>query len=294
MIESLRDAVQAYADAHADASGFAATPVEGLTLMRVRAPTGLIKVIYRPLVCLVLQGTKEVTVAATTYRFAAGQSALVSADVPAVSRIVRASPAAPYAAVAVDLDPALFREVSTQLGLRLEPGSEPPDVSVGDTDAAVAECALRLVRLLDRPEAIPVLHAALVRELHYWLLAGRHGAVVRRLAGADGSARGVARATALLRAEFDRPVAGERLAAAAGMSPSGFYQHFRAVTSLSPLQFQKQLRLIEARRLMVNDALTAGQAAFRVGYESVSQFSREYGRMFGLPPARDRSESRAA
>lgn len=167
-------------------------------------------------------------------------------------------------------------------------------VFVEDTSVAVADCALRLVHLLERPEAAAVLRSSIVKELHYWLLAGRHGAAIRRLALAGGHVQRVARATAILRAEFTRPLPVERLAAAAGMSLSSFHQHFRAVTRLSPLQFQKQLRLLEARRLMAGDGLSASAAAFAVGYGSVSQFTREYGRMFGVPLRRDAILSRAA
>ncbi|MDD3444577.1 MAG: AraC family transcriptional regulator, partial [Zavarzinia sp.] len=129
-------------------------------------------------------------------------------------------------------------------------------------------------------------------EMHYWLLAGRHGPAIRRLGMPEGPVRRVARAVSLLRAEFARTLPVDRLAAAAGMSPSSFYQHFRAVTSLSPLQFQKHLRLIEARRLMMAEGASASSAAFAVGYESVSQFTREYGRLFGLPPAKDSKAAR--
>jgi AraC-like DNA-binding protein len=123
--------------------------------------------------------------------------------------------------------------------------------------------------------------------MHYWLLAGRHGEAIRLLGWPYGHVQRVARAVALLRTEFAKPLPVERLAAMAGMSQSSFHQHFRAVTSLTPLQFQKQLRLIEARRLMLSEGATASSAAFAVGYESVTQFTREYGRMFGLPPVRD-------
>jgi AraC-like DNA-binding protein len=156
----------------------------------------------------------------------------------------------------------------------------------------VADAALRLMRLLDRPASVPVLQAQLVREMHYWLLAGRHGSAIRRLGWPDGHVQRVARAVAVLRAEFAETVPVERLAAVAGMSPSSFHQHFRAVTSLSPLQFQKQLRLIEARRLMFAEGVSASHAAFAVGYESVPQFTREYGRMFGLSPVRDMKAAR--
>jgi len=159
------------------------------------------------------------------------------------------------------------------------------------TDTEVIDAALRLMRLIERPASVPVLRTQLVREMHYWLLTGRHGAAIRRLGWPDGSVQRVARAVAVLRAEFAQPLRVERLAAVAGMSPSSFHQHFRTVTSLSPLQFQKQLRLIEARRLMLSVGMTSSSAAFAVGYQSVSQFTREYGRMFGSPPVR---ETRAA
>ena len=302
MTQALQRAVRDYVDAHGDAFGIAATPLRGVGMMRAYEPTGLMKSIYKPLICLILQGAKQVTAGAETYTFAAGRSALVSADVPIVSRVTRASRTEPYLALAIELDMTVLLDLSTQLGGSTDamtavpavPAVLVPAVLVDDTDAAVADCALRLMRLLDRVDAIPVLHPAITRELHYWLLAGRHGRAVRRLTCPGGAAQRIARAVAVLRGEFDHPLRVERLAAAAGMSPSSFHHHFRAVTSLSPIQFQKQLRLIEARRRMLDDGLQAGRAALEVGYESVTQFTREYGRMFGLPPGRDMSESRAA
>ena len=294
MTQALQRAVRDYVDAHGDASGIAVTPLRGVGMMRAYKPTGLMKSIYKPLVCLILQGAKQVTAGAETYTFAAGQSALVSADVPIVSRVTRASRTEPYLALAIELDMTVLLDLSAQLGGSTDATTAVPAVLVDDTDAAVADCALRLMRLLDRADAIPVLHPAITRELHYWLLVGRHGRAVRGLACPGGAAQRIARAVAVLRGEFDRSLRVERLAAAAGMSPSSFHHHFRAVTSLSPIQFQKQLRLIEARRRMLDDGLPAGRAALEVGYESVTQFTREYGRMFGLPPGRDMSESRAA
>ena len=262
--------------------------------MRAYAPTGFVKLIYRPLVCLVLQGAKQVTVGPETYEFAAGQSAVVSADVPAVSRITRASRAKPYLALAVELDAGILLDLPCQASGTKGGTTAAPPVLVDDTDAEVADCALRLLRLVDRPGAIPVLRPSIVRELHYWLLAGRHGAAVRGLARPDGVTHRIARAIAVLRDEFNRPLQVEHLAALAGMSVSTFHHNFRAFTSLSPIRFQKHLRLIEARRRMLGEGLPASLAAFAVGYRSVTQFTREYARMFGLPPGRDRSASRAA
>ncbi len=285
MTDTLLNAVRRYVQAYADPAGLAQTPIPGLTTIRSTAPSGLVHAIAKPLVCLVLQGSKRVAMGAETFIFNAGDSLLIAADVPTVSQITCASIDAPYLSLVLELDPAVIVDLSMQM--KALPAADGPPVRAEPTDAEVADAALRLMRLLERPASVPVLHGQLVRELHYWLLAGRHGAAIRRLGWPQGHARRVARAVAVLRAEFMRPLPVERLAAIADMSPSSFHHHFRAVTSLTPLQFQKQLRLIEARRLMMSQGVTASSAAFTVGYESVSQFTREYGRMFGLPPVRD-------
>jgi AraC-like DNA-binding protein len=285
MTDTLLSAVRRYVDTYADPGGLAQTPISGLTTIRALEPSGLQYAISRPLVCLVLQGRKEVAMGAQHFSFEAGDSLLITADVPTLSRVTRASAEEPYISLVLDLDMAMIAELSLQTQAELPaPGGA---VRAEPTDGEVADAALRLMRLLDRPAAVPVLRTQLLREMHYWLLAGKHGAAIRRLGGPDGHAQRVARAVAVLRAEFMQPLPVERLAAAAGMSLSSFHQHFRAVTSLSPLQFQKQLRLIEARRLMMAEGVSGSSAAFAVGYENVSQFSREYARMFGLPPGRD-------
>ena len=294
MTQALQRAVRDYVEARAGPPGLATTPLHGVGMMWAYAPTNLMKSVYKPLICLILQGAKQFTTGPGTYEFTAGQSVIVSADVPVASRITRASRAEPYLALGIELDMAVLLDLSTQLGGLTGSVTVLPAVLVDDTEAAVADCALRLIRLLDRTEAIPLLQPSITRELHYWLLTGRHGQTVRGLARPGETAQRIAQAVALLRGEFDRPLRVERLAAAAGMSPSSFHHHFRAITSLSPIQFQKQLRLIEARQRMLGDGLSTTRAALEVGYESITQFTREYGRMFGLPPRRDISESRAA
>ena len=292
MTESLLTAVRDYVDSHADEAGLAATLIPGLTTIRAAAPTGLVHAVSRPLVCLVLQGRKQVAMGARTFAFGAGDSLLITADVPTVSQIIEASLAQPYLSLVLELDPAVVAELTIEM--RAVPCLEDDaPVRIEATEAEVADAALRLMRLVRRPSSVPVLHRQLVRELHYWLLVGRQGAAIRQLGWPEGRASRVARAVATLRAEFAQPLPVERLAATAGMSPSSFHHHFRAVTSLSPLQFQKQLRLIEARRLMTGEGHSASAAAFAVGYESVPQFTREYGRMFGLPPARDAQVKRS-
>jgi len=291
MTDTLLKAVRRYADTPANANGLAQTPVPGLTTIRSAEPTGLVHAIVNPLVCLVLQGTKRVTIGAETVTFNAGDSLLITADVPTVSQITRASAAEPYLSLVLDLDSTVIAELSLQM--KTAPVADNAAVRYEPTDSEVSDDALRLMRLLDRPDSVPVLHGQFVRELHYWLLTGRHGAAIRRLGWPDSHVQRVTRAVSILRDEFAQSLPVERLAAAAGMSPSSFHQHFRSVTSLSPRQFQKQLRLIEARRLMMSEGATASSAAFAVGYQSVSQFTREYGRMFGTPPARDAETTRS-
>ncbi|SMH62723.1 AraC family transcriptional regulator [Azospirillum agricola] len=282
---SLLDAVRRHADAHADRDGIARTAIAGLTTIRALGPTDLVYAISRPLVALVVQGAKRVTMGVHGFDFAAGESLLVAADVPTVSQITRASPAAPYYSLVLELDPAIIAELCG--AMTPEAGTDAAPVRVDPTEAEVADAASRLMHLFDRPDSLPVLGKPMVRELHYWLLAGRHGPTIRRLGWPGEQGQRIARAVALLRSDFAKPLRVEQLAALAGMSPSSFHKHFRAVTTLSPLQFQKQLRLIEARRLMLAEGRPASHAAFEVGYESVPQFTREYGRLFGRPPVRD-------
>lgn len=284
MNDTLIDVVSRYAEAYASPVGVAQTPIPGLIAIRATKPSGLDYAISRPLACLVLQGNKRVAMGADTFNFTAGDSLLITADVPTVSQITRASSAEPYFSLVLDLDLAVIAALA--LEMKLGPVVPGAPVRVEQTDAEVTDAALRLMRLIERPTVLPVLQAQLVREMHYWLLVGRHGQAIRQLGWSGSHAQRVAGAVALLRAEFAQPLPIELLASAAGMSPSSFYQHFRLATSLSPLQFQKQLRLIEARRLMTSEGSSASSAAFAVGYESVQQFTREYRRMFGLPPGK--------
>lgn len=285
MAHTLLDIVRRYAETHADENGVARTPIPGLTFIRQIAPTELQYAINKPLVAMVLQGTKRVMMGSSTFDFGAGESLLITADVPTVSQITRANISVPYFSVVIDLDPAVIESLLVEMGPA--PPATGAVVRVDPTEAEVADAALRLMRLLDRPGSVPILQAQFIRELHFWLLSGRHGGDIRNLGVTDSRASRVARAVALIRENFAKPLGVEQLADAAGMSVSSFHERFRAITSLTPLQFQKQLRLIEARRMMLADGAAISNAAYAVGYESVTQFTREYGRMFGMPPARD-------
>ncbi|MCW0232630.1 MAG: AraC family transcriptional regulator [Ferrovibrio sp.] len=288
---TLLDTARRYTEAQADANGIAQTPIPGLFLVRATASSDLVYAISQPLVCLVLQGSKHVTMGMQGFPFSAGDSLLITADVPTVSQITRASIAAPYISLVLELDLTIITDLA--VAMKAAHVADPAPVRVEPTDSEVADAALRLMRLLERPASLPVLGTQLLREMHYWLLTGRHGMAIRRLGWPDGHVQRIARAVAVLRADFSQRIPVERLAAMAGMSPSSFHQHFRTVTSLSPLQFQKQLRLIEARRLMLSENMPVSSAAFAVGYESVSQFTREYGRLYGLPPVRDIETARS-
>jgi len=285
MAESLLAAVRRFADSHADSLGIAATQVPGVTVLRVDHPGELQYAIARPLVALVVQGGKRVMMGQRSFDFGAGDSMVIAADVPTVSQVTRADALMPYYSLVLELVPAVIGALALEMGIAH--GNPGLPIRIERTEGEVADAAARLIRLLDRPAALAVLQAQLIREIHYWLLAGRHGPAIRSLGFADGHVQRVARAVALIRSDYARPLRVERLAEVAGMSTSTFHQHFRAVTSLSPLQFQKQLRLIEARRMMLSDGASASHAAFAVGYESVPQFTREYARLFGAPPVRE-------
>ncbi|SEL60754.1 transcriptional regulator, AraC family [Kosakonia sacchari] len=279
-----------YADAHLNKEGVAITPIPGVFILSEAAPSLLQFAITKPLVALVLQGRKRVTMGSHTFDFGAGESLLVTVDVPTVSQVITASAATPYYSLVVELDAAVITELVGDMG-KLEATADLP-VRVDQIEEDVAEAALRLLKLLDRPHALKMLGRQLVRELHYWLLSGRYGKSVRALGNTDSHARRIARAVEIIRTQYDQPLRIKTLADAAGMSISVFHTHFRNVTTLTPLQFQKQLRLVEARRRMLAEGAAVSTAAHGVGYESVTQFTREYSRMFGQPPARSIRDAR--
>lgn len=216
MDETLLDAVRRYAEAYANSAGVAQTPIPGLTVIRSATPSGLEYAISRPLACLVLQGSKAVAMGTQSFAFTAGDSLLITADVPTVSQIICASAAAPYFSLVLDLNLPLIAELAVEM--KLGPVAQGVPVRVEPTDSEVADSALRLMRLIERPAALPVLHAQLLREMHYWLLVGRHGAAIRQLGWPESHMQRVTRAIALLRSEFAQPLPVEKLAAAAGMS----------------------------------------------------------------------------
>lgn len=286
--QRLIEAARQYAREHSNADGLAHTPVPGLRMMCVSSPREKLHSAYRPLVCLILQGAKHLLVGRQEQLCSEGQAVIVSADMPVTGQVVQASPAKPYVAVAVELDLGLLRELADSLSGAVPKGdSHHQTLFLQDTDEAVLDCCHRLMRLIGRPDAISVVRPGLMKELHFWLLTGPNGQQLRAMTAADSHSSRLAQALAILRMEYRSRLPIERLAQAASMSLSAFHKHFKDCTSLTPGQYQKRLRLIEARRLMLYQATTASTAAYEVGYESVPQFTRDYRRMFGAPPRKE-------
>lgn len=278
---------------HAPEDGMYDMPVPGLAVIRYSRPTDRVPVLHEPAVCIIAQGAKVVLLGEEAYRFDRASHLVISVDLPLVGQVVEATPERPYLCVRVDLEPALLGELMLQQPPA--PGGETSrGLHLSRTTPELVDAAGRLLALLERPQDTGVLAPLIRREIHYRLLTGDQAGIVRQIGAPDSRLSQVNRAIAWIRANFDRPFRIEALAREAGMSPSALHQHFKAVTTMSPLQYQKQIRLQEARRLMLGEARDAQAAGFQVGYESPSQFSREYARLFGAPPARDAARLRAA
>lgn len=287
LTEELCRRVAAYGRAHNAGTEPLPTAIDGLSVALHTAPTALAPVLYRPIFCLVLQGAKQAFFADRAVTFGRMESLIVSFDLPTVSRVVRASATEPYVALALQLDRGLLHDLMGEVATAQIDAARGDSIAAGAADAAIVDAMGRLFGLLDQPAAAPVLEPLVKREIHYWLLAAHHGAMLRQLSKADSHASRISRAIAVIRRDFDRSLRVADLAEVAHMSPSAFHDHFKAHTGTTPLQFQKQLRLIEARRLIQAGTHSVSRAAFDVGYESPTQFSREYARLFGTPPSSD-------
>ncbi len=242
--------------------------------------------VQKPALCAVLQGAKWAAFGVQEMEYRAGQALFVSVDMPTAGGVTEADRAKPFLGLVIELDLAIARDVLE--ALPAPPPSSKVDRAafIVDFDGPLAECAYRLVRLLAQPDAISIVAPSIMRELCYWLLTGPQGGAVARLALGDGQSRGLIAAIHELRHRFARPLPIGELARTAGLSVSAFHRRFKACTGMTPLQYQKKLRLLEARRLLAAGA-HAESAAYQVGYESPSQFSREYSRLFGAPPRQD-------
>ncbi|MCA0978167.1 AraC family transcriptional regulator [Qipengyuania flava] len=271
---------------HVGRTGIVDTAIPQLSLFRADEPTEPLPAVYEASLCLIAQGSKRVSLSEQSLTYDAQHYLLVSLDLPLIGHVTQASPDAPYLCAKIDINQSVLADLIMEEGERA-PKADLPALAVYRSDDDLVDAACRLVRLLDRPHEIPALSPLIEREILYRLLTGPHGPTLRYMAVADSHLNQVSRAISTIRSAFDQRLRIEEIAAAAGMSASSLHEHFKAVTRMTPLEYQKQLRLQEARRLMLSEGVNAGSAGFAVGYESPSQFSREYSRLFGAPPRQD-------
>lgn len=275
--------------------GAITTAISGLRLVKYSGPTKPASAMYEPSVCVSTQGAKRVLLGGDTFTYSPGNFLITSVDLPTVVQIVKASREKPFLGLVLRLDP---REIS-QL---MVDGSLPPPraqktgrgMASGTMTPALLAALQRLIDLLAEPKDIPILAPVIRKEITYRLLMSDQGSRLRQVALAGSHGHQIAQALERLKAQYAQPLSVEDLAARVHMSPSAFHHHFRVVTAMSPLQYQKWLRLSEARRLMLTERINAATAAFQVGYESPSQFSREYRRLFEQSPLRDIAQLRHA
>ena len=277
------------------ADGIHPTALPRVSLIRASQASEPIHVLHEPAICIIAQGRKQVMSGGNVFVYDRAQYLVVSVDVPVVGQIIEASTDQPYLCFLLSLDPGMLGALMMEANLLApRPGESQASVFLSDVTTELLDAAVRLVRLLDSPRDIPILAPVAEREILYRLLIGPQGARLRQIAVADSRLQQVGRAISWLKHNFREPFRIEDLAREARMSSSALHQHFKTVTSMSPLQFQKQLRLQEARRLILAQAMDAALAGHSVGYDSPSQFSREYRRLFGAPPIRDVQRLRAS
>lgn len=273
--------------------GLADCDLPRVTLIRSSSPTLPMPVVYEPSICLIAQGRKQVALGDRLLVYDAEQYLVASVDMPVVGSVIGASRAAPYLCLQYKFDLAALGALSLEMGLPAS-GREPAGLALHRLTPGLLDAFTRLVALLETPADIPVLAPLIEREILYRLLTGSTAALMQHIASQDSSLARVSRAIGWIKSHYREPLTIEALAGHAGMSPSSLHAHFKSVTRLSPLRYRTQLRLQEARRLMIAEGLEAAQAGFRVGYESPSQFSREYARLYGAAPATDAVRARTA
>jgi len=260
----------------------------GFFIARSSKPTESVQSIFQPALCFVVQGGKRVLLGEEVFWYDPGHYLLYTVDLPLVFQVEKASKEEPYLGFLLNLDPALVAKVLMESGVEgKKRDATVKAIDVQSIDADLLDAVVRLFRLFDTPNQVKVLAPLVTKEIIYRLLMTGQGARLSHLMGASGDMRRISRAIGHMREHFAEPLKVEEVARKFGMSVSGFHYHFKSVTAMSPLQFQKQIRLQEARRLMLGDDLDAASAGFRVGYEDPAYFSRDYKKLFGAPPQRD-------
>jgi AraC-like DNA-binding protein len=271
------------------------TAIPGLTLYRRTAPTEACSATYEPSVIVIAQGRKRVDLGGNIFIYDSSRFLLTSVDLPVLTRVVEATPQAPCLALSLKLQMPVVRELLSREEIAVaEVPADSPGMTTGEATVDFLNACCRLMDLLDNPQDIPFLSGLIEREIIYRVLRGAEGARLRAIATLGDQSHRTAKAIAWIRANYAKPLRVEDLAEMAGMGVSTLHHHFRTLTALSPLQYHKQIRLQTARARMLMDGLDATSAAFEVGYESASQFNREYSRFFGQPPMRDIRNLRSA
>lgn len=269
-------------------NGLSETKIPGVKLYRCDGPTAATPTIYEPTLCLLVQGSKQVWLGDELLQYNELQYLLAPVTLPVSGKIISASTDKPYIALSISLDLRELTDLVIDIAHKVEPPAIPArGIAVGDADLCLLSVFQRLTQLLQSPQDIPVLLPLLKREMLYRLLLGPVGSQLREFTLIDSQAHRISKVIEMLHQRYNQPLRIKELADAAHLSESALFQSFKAVTSMSPLQFQKQLRLNEARRIMLYEGLEAATASYKVGYESPSQFSREYSRLFGAPPKAD-------
>ena len=288
LLTELRDLIVRYAD------GAVRRPVlDGVNVGVAPAPTHPVGGFAMPSLTVVAQGVKRTVLNDRVFDYRAGQFLVVSVDLPVNGHVLAASSEEPFAAFSMKLDRAQIAGLLVEAPVKA-PAPILSGMVVSDAAADLLDPVVRLLRFVERPEDLAVLGPGVQREILWRLLTGQQGSIIRQIGLADGSLTHVARVTRWIRDHFDEPLRIDRLAALAGMSPSSLHRHFRAATSMTPLQYQKQIRLQEARALLLISPRDVGRVGHLVGYESPSQFSREYRRQFGASPRQDVERAHAA
>ncbi|TPG80226.1 AraC family transcriptional regulator [Pseudomonas mandelii] len=263
------------------------TGIPRVAMVQGEIPEHLLAAVYEPMINLILQGSKSMTIGDRTLHYDPATYFVMSIELPAVGQVHPASSGEPYLAVSLTLDPAVLATLLADLPKPIGHYDKEAGFSVAAVTPDLMDAWVRLLRLMGRPEDIAALAPAYEREILYRVLQGPHGWMLRDIAAPDSAMARVSLAIQYIRRDFAKPIRVETLAQQAAMSVSTFHRHFKAVTALSPLQYQKRVRLLQARTLLVANAKSVTRAAFEVGYESATQFSRDYARVFGLPPSRD-------
>ena len=260
------------------------TDVDGLLAFSNTTKTECSAAIYDPIMCLVLQGAKEAYTGGRVLRYGAGDTLIVSHAVPLESAVIQATPKQPFVALALRLDLALARSLYDEIDGIGETESDTYALNVAASDAALIDAVARLFRISQDPTEARALAPLVLKEIHFRLLRAQHGGMLRQLLRHDSPANRISKSIAIIRMNFRNTLSVANLATESGMSLSAFHEHFKLVTATTPLQYQKELRLFEAQRLLLSGNATVASAAFDVGYESPTQFSREFSRKFGLSP----------